>query len=198
MVSLYSQEEALIAQDNSKGYRMPSWSMDGWTKGPVTLQQAFGIKKGNVQFTPFVATLPGQVGGAQDSSSTSGQKGNRSGGGNLSGFKGGGGSSAQNRALGQKMAAAYGWSGAEWQALDWIVNAESGWQTTIHNGGGFGYVPGLAYGIPQALPGSKMASAGADWQTNPATQIKWMLGYIRSTYGDPIRAKAFHEAHGWY
>lgn len=197
MVSLYSQRESLVAQDNSKGNGMPSWEMDGWTKGPVTLQQAFGIKKGNVQFTPFVATLPGQVGGAQDSSS-SGKKGSRSGGGNLNGFHGGGGSASANQALGKQMAAAYGWSGAEWTALNNIVEAESGWVTTIHNGGGLGYVPGLAYGIPQALPGTKMASAGADWQTNPATQIKWMLGYIRSSYGDPIRAWQFHLAHGWY
>ena len=48
-----------------------------------------------------------------------------------------------------------------------------------------------AYGIPQALPGSKMASAGADWQTNPATQIKWGLGYIKAIYGDPCKAWAF-------
>lgn len=178
---------------------MPDWSMKGWTNGPVTLQQAFGIKKGTVSFQPLVATLPGQVGAATPNpASTSGKAGNRSGGGNLSGFRGGGGSPAANQALGKKMAAAYGWTGSEWSALNWIVEAESGWVTTIHNGGGLGYVPGLAYGIPQALPGTKMASAGADWKTNPATQIKWMLGYIRSTYGDPIRAKAFHEANGWY
>ena len=55
-----------------------------------------------------------------------------------------------------------------------------------------------AYGIPQALPGSKMASAGADWQTNPATQIKWGLGYIKAIYGNPCSAWAFEEANGYY
>lgn len=180
---------------------MPNWTnMTGWNKGPVTLQEAFGIKRGVISFPQLTATLPGQVGAAMaaQQSSTAGKKGKRTGGGNLKGFRGGGGSPAQNAALGKRMAAAYGWTGAEWTALNNIVNAESGWVTTIHNGGGLGYIPGLAYGIPQALPGTKMASAGKDWQTNPATQIKWMLGYIRSTYGDPIRAWQFHLANGYY
>lgn len=55
-----------------------------------------------------------------------------------------------------------------------------------------------AYGIPQALPGSKMASAGEDWATNPATQISWGLGYIASRYGDPCGAWAHSEDVGWY
>jgi hypothetical protein len=53
-------------------------------------------------------------------------------------------------------------------------------------------------GIPQALPGSKMASAGADWQTNPATQIKWGLGYIKAIYGDPCKAWAFWQVNHYY
>ena len=72
-----------------------------------------------------------------------------------------------------------------------IWNRESGWRYDAENASG-------AYGIPQALPGSKMASAGADWQTNPATQIKWGLGYIKSIYGDPCKAWAFEEANGYY
>jgi hypothetical protein len=100
--------------------------------------------------------------------------------------------------LGKRLVASAGWTGQQWTDFNNIVMAESGWQTEIHNGGGFGYVPGLAYGIPQALPGSKMASAGSDWQTNPATQIRWMIGYIRSVYGTPSNAWAFHLAHGWY
>ena len=55
-----------------------------------------------------------------------------------------------------------------------------------------------AYGLPQALPGSKMASAGADWQTNPATQIRWGLGYIKAIYGDPCKAWAFWQANHYY
>ena len=72
-----------------------------------------------------------------------------------------------------------------------IWNRESSWQYDAENASG-------AYGIPQALPGSKMASAGADWQTNPTTQIEWGLGYIKTTYGNPCSAWAFEEANGYY
>jgi hypothetical protein len=72
-----------------------------------------------------------------------------------------------------------------------IWNRESGWRYDAEN-------PSGAYGIPQALPGSKMASAGADWQTNPATQIKWGLGYIKAIYGNPCKAWGFEEANGYY
>jgi resuscitation-promoting factor RpfB len=72
-----------------------------------------------------------------------------------------------------------------------IWNRESGWRYDAENGSG-------AYGIPQALPGGKMASAGADWQTNPATQIRWGLGYIKAMYGNPCSAWAFEEANGYY
>jgi hypothetical protein len=72
-----------------------------------------------------------------------------------------------------------------------IWNRESGWVYDAENASG-------AYGIPQALPGSKMASAGADWQTNPATQIKWGLSYIKAIYGNPCSAWAFEEANGYY
>jgi len=68
---------------------------------------------------------------------------------------------------------------------------ESGWRYDAEN-------PSGAYGIPQALPGSKMASAGPDWQTNPATQIKWGLGYIKAIYGDPCKAWAFWQVNHYY
>ena len=79
----------------------------------------------------------------------------------------------------------------QFSCLDSIWTRESGWRWNAANASG-------AYGIPQALPGSKMASAGADWQTNPATQIKWGLGYIQSIYGTPCGAWSFWQAHGWY
>ena len=72
----------------------------------------------------------------------------------------------------------------QFSCLDDIWTRESGWRWNAANASG-------AYGIPQALPGDKMASAGADWQTNPATQIKWGLGYIQSTYGTPCSAWSF-------
>jgi hypothetical protein len=68
---------------------------------------------------------------------------------------------------------------------------ESSWNVYAEN-------PSGAYGIPQALPGDKMASAGADWQTDPATQIKWGLGYIAAKYGDPCKAWDSEEANGYY
>jgi len=68
---------------------------------------------------------------------------------------------------------------------------ESSWNYQAENASG-------AFGIPQALPGLKMASAGADWQTNPATQIRWGLGYIKGQYGNPCSAWAFEEANGYY
>jgi len=72
-----------------------------------------------------------------------------------------------------------------------LWNRQSGWRYDAED-------PSGAYGIPQALPGSKMASAGPDWQTNPATQIRWGLGYIKDLYGNPCNAWAFDEGHGYY
>jgi hypothetical protein len=95
------------------------------------------------------------------------------------------------RALGQKMAAARGWSGAQWSCLDDVWTHESGWGTTAEN-------PSGAYGIPQAAPGSKMSSVGSDWRTNPATQISWGLSYIARTYGTPCGAWGFWQEHYWY
>jgi resuscitation-promoting factor RpfB len=102
-------------------------------------------------------------------------------------------SADSNVALGQQLASAYGWgSGAEWTCLDELWTRESGWRMV------WNYQGSGAYGIPQALPASKMASAGADYMTNPATQIRWGLGYIRSTYGDPCTAWAHEQADSWY
>jgi hypothetical protein len=80
---------------------------------------------------------------------------------------------------------------SQFPCLDDIWTRESGWNYQAANASG-------AYGIPQALPGSKMASAGADWATNPATQIKWGLGYIQSIYGTPCNAWGFWQAHSYY
>jgi hypothetical protein len=96
------------------------------------------------------------------------------------------------QALAYNMLPSFGFSAATFfGCLKDIWNRESGWRFDAENASG-------AYGIPQALPGSKMSSAGADWQTNPATQIKWGLGYIKEIYGDPCKAWAFEEANGYY
>ncbi|MET9183389.1 transglycosylase SLT domain-containing protein [Kitasatospora aureofaciens] len=73
-----------------------------------------------------------------------------------------------------------------------IVSHESGWNVTATN------PSSGSYGLGQALPASKMASAGADWKTNPATQIKWALDYMNSRYGSPNAAWAFWQNHHWY
>jgi hypothetical protein len=81
---------------------------------------------------------------------------------------------------------------AQYACLDAIVSHESRWDPGAWNGKGSG-----AYGLPQAKPGSKMASAGADWQTNPETQLRWMIGYL-DKYGGPCGGWAFWLRHGWY
>lgn len=95
------------------------------------------------------------------------------------------GSSQKARTLGKQLAAQlYHWTGGEWDALDKLWTGESNWRWWADN------PTSHAYGIVQALPGSKMASAGKDWRTNPATQIKWGLKYIHDRYGDPQNAYA--------
>ena len=86
----------------------------------------------------------------------------------------------------------HGFSTSDFSCIDQIWTQESGWNVHADN------PSSGAYGIPQALPGSKMASAGADWQNDAATQIKWGLGYIKASYGTPCNAAAFKLAHGWY
>jgi hypothetical protein len=90
------------------------------------------------------------------------------------------------------MLGSFGWSSSQFSCLVSLWGRESGWNTYASN------PSSGAYGIPQALPGSKMASAGADWATNPATQIRWGLGYIQQLYGSPCAAWEHSQAVGWY
>ncbi|MFI6058553.1 lytic transglycosylase domain-containing protein [Streptomyces sp. NPDC051286] len=82
--------------------------------------------------------------------------------------------------------------GDQYQCFSNIVNHESSWNYRATN------ASSGAYGLVQALPGSKMSSAGADWQTNPATQIKWGLSYMDGRYGSPCGAWSFWQANHWY
>jgi Transglycosylase SLT domain len=93
--------------------------------------------------------------------------------------------------IAQSLLPSYGFGSDQWSCLYNLWEQESGWNPTAENASG-------AYGIPQALPGSKMASAGPDWETDATTQIKWGLGYIQSTYGTPCSAWDHEEAFGWY
>lgn len=89
----------------------------------------------------------------------------------------------------------YGWSEnkeQEYSCLVLLWERESNWNYQAMNSSSG------AYGIPQSLPGQKMAAAGEDWQTNPETQIRWGLGYIQSRYGNPCKGWEHSENHGWY
>lgn len=96
------------------------------------------------------------------------------------------------KAIAAEMVAARGWGTDQYSCLETLWQRESGWNHTAEN------PSSGAYGIPQSLPGSKMASAGSDWRTNPATQITWGLGYISGRYGTPCAALGHSNSVGWY
>jgi len=86
----------------------------------------------------------------------------------------------------------YGWADSEIVPLIKLWNRESHWNPSAHNRSSG------AHGIPQELPGSKMASEGSDWSSNGKTQIRWGLKYIKGRYGSPSNAWSHSESHGWY
>jgi hypothetical protein len=96
------------------------------------------------------------------------------------------------RDIAQRLAAARGWNGAQWSCLSQLWQRESMFETTIRNS------RSGAYGIPQALPAAKMATAGADWRVNPVTQIRWGLSYIGTRYGTPCDAWSYWKRHRSY
>jgi hypothetical protein len=94
--------------------------------------------------------------------------------------------------IAEQLLSEFGWSSGQFSCLQPLWAHESGWNPYAQN------PSSGAYGIPQALPGSKMSSAGGDWQSNPATQIRWGLSYIQGNYGSPCGAWAHEETAGWY
>ena len=96
------------------------------------------------------------------------------------------------RAIAKILVSERGWSATQFGCLDALWTKESGWNYRATN------PTSGAFGIPQALPGSKMASAGADWRTNPVTQIKWGLSYIADIYSTPCGAWTHSKNFGWY
>jgi Transglycosylase SLT domain len=96
------------------------------------------------------------------------------------------------QAIAQGILASMGMGNDQYSCLVALWNRESGWNVYAFN------ESSGAYGIPQSLPGDKMASAGADWATNPATQINWGLSYIMSRYSTPCGAWEHSESNGWY
>ncbi|WP_246142635.1 lytic transglycosylase domain-containing protein [Nocardioides rubriscoriae] len=99
---------------------------------------------------------------------------------------------ADPRQVAMALLAEFGFSSDQFGCLDSLYTRESGWNVYADN------PSSSAYGIPQALPGSKMASAGPDWATNPVTQIRWGLGYIQDRYGSPCGAWGHSQSYGWY
>lgn len=96
------------------------------------------------------------------------------------------------RDIAKKLLNNFGFDQSEFACLDQLYVSESNWRVNADN------PSSSAYGIPQALPGSKMASAGDDWATNPVTQIKWGLTYIKDRYGTPCAAWSFKQSNNWY
>jgi hypothetical protein len=97
-----------------------------------------------------------------------------------------------NRAIGCALMLQWGYGLSEMPCLDKMWAKESGWNEKSRNAGSG------AYGIPQALPASKLAVYGSDYLTNPTPQIKWGLDYIKNRYGSPCKAWSYWQAHGWY
>ena len=97
-----------------------------------------------------------------------------------------------NRALGCAVLLEVGFGLDQMGCLDSLWTKESNWRENAHNNSSG------AHGIPQALPGSKMATFGADWETNPVTQIRWGLDYISKRYGTPCNAWSFWQGEHWY
>jgi hypothetical protein len=101
-------------------------------------------------------------------------------------------STADPKTLAKALMPEFGMSASEFGCLDNIWSQESGWNVHADN------PSSSAYGIPQALPGSKMASAGPNWESNAETQIRWGLGYIKSRYGSACSAWSYKQGAGWY
>jgi hypothetical protein len=101
-------------------------------------------------------------------------------------------SNADPRELARALMPQFGMSSSEFDCLDNIWSQESGWNVHAAN------PSSSAYGIPQALPGSKMSSAGPNWEDNAETQIRWGLGYIKGRYGSACAAWSYKQGAGWY
>jgi hypothetical protein len=96
------------------------------------------------------------------------------------------------RAIARALLPEFGFGSDQFSCLDSLYMSESGWDVHADN------PSSSAYGIPQALPGSKMSVAGSDWAHSAVTQIRWGLGYIKASYGTPCGAWSFKQGHNWY
>ncbi len=138
-----------------------------------------------------VVAPPAPVASSSSSSSSSGSS-NNSGSSSSGAPAAGTPNPGSAQAIAYQMLQARGWGNDQYNCLVSLWNRESGWNVYAYNAGSG------AYGIPQALPGSKMASAGPDWQNSASTQISWGLGYITGRYSTPCGAWAHSQSTGWY
>lgn len=132
---------------------------------------------------------PGALPLSASSGTTGSTSGNQSPTGNVKGTGSNRTSSLQSYA--KKLLGTYGWSG-QWNSFNALEMSEAGWNPTATN------PDSGAYGLAQALPKGKYASAGSDWKTNGETQLRWMMGYIKDRYGSPSNAWSFHQRNNWY
>ncbi|WP_147392083.1 coiled-coil domain-containing protein [Amnibacterium setariae] len=142
------------------------------------------------------SSLQASYAAAQAAKAAAARAGATSGGTGLGGIAAGPGSltPAAAQAYAASRLGAYGWGSGQMPCLTRLWNIESGWRWNAYN------ASSGAYGIPQSLPGSKMATAGGDWTTSSRTQIEWGLGYIRARYSTPCGALNFETSHVpyWY
>jgi cell wall-associated NlpC family hydrolase len=172
-------------------------------QSPTTLTQGAGNSGGDIggyggtsELAAIMGALSGSIGAgpvgltSTSNSATSGSSGTGTGNGSAGNGNGKNDiSSLQTYA--KSLLGQYGWSG-EWDSFNKIVMSESGWNVSATN------PSSGAYGIPQSLPGNKMAKAGNDWRTNGDTQLRWMMDYIKGRYGDPNAAWSYHQSHNSY
>jgi hypothetical protein len=171
------------------------WDLTNWVQGPVTLFQAFGIKKGTVELPKLQTQLTGAAASALTQNSSASSKTN-SGTSSATGPVNGctEAQTAANKKLGQQLAHALGWdTGSEWDSLNNLVMGESGWCNVAQNPNS------TAYGIGQFLD-TTWASTGYSKTSDSKTQILAMLLYIKLSYGTPSNAWAKWQARSphWY
>lgn len=167
------------------------WDMGTWVAGPVTLFEALGIKKGTIQYPSLQAELTEQ-GIAQNNAQTGGGGSNSSTPADNQTYATGSCTAAQtaaNQKLAQQLLPTQ-WA-SQWQSIQNIVNAESGWCNTAQN------QSSTAYGIGQFL-NTTWAGTGYTKTSSPKTQILAMYAYIAATYGNPNNAWNFHRTNGYY
>lgn len=164
------------------------WDPSNWTSGKLTVLQAMGVKT-IVQYPKLQARFASDI-----AAGTQPQKNEKVP--PHQGFQNNnqpiGKREASNKALAMHMAQSYGWgTGDQWNALNDVVMAESGWDNNAQNPNS------TAYGIGQFL-NTTWATVGGTKTSNPQAQIQYLLKYIKQRYGSPVAAWNFHLAHGWY